>query len=110
MTVRTATNDVEIDGHVIEKGREAVLVIGAANRDPSVFSHPAKLDLARERNPHLAFGGGAHFCIGAPLARLEGRIALSTIVRRCPDLRIERKVRRKSFTVRGFSSLAVAWS
>lgn len=110
MTVRTALEDVEIDGHLIEKGRLAVLVIGAANRDPKTFDDPAKLDLGRTPNPHLAFGGGAHFCVGAPLARLEGRIVLSSLVRRFPNLRIERRTRRKSFTIRGFSALDIAWS
>jgi cytochrome P450 len=110
MTVRTALDDVEVDGHLIEKGREAVLVIGAANRDPAVFESPAKLDLARNPNPHLSFGGGAHFCIGAPLARLEGRIVLGSLVRRFPNLRIVGTERRKSFTIRGFRRLEVAWS
>lgn len=110
MTVRVALDDVEIGGHVVDKGRLAVLVIGAANRDPNVFDDPAKLDLSRTPNPHLTFGGGAHFCIGAPLARLEGRIVLSSLVRRFPDMRIERARRRKSFTIRGFSALDIAWS
>jgi cytochrome P450 len=110
MTVRTALDDVEIDGHLVEKGRLAVLIIGAANRDPAVFESPSKLDLARSPNPHLAFGGGAHFCIGAPLARLEGRIVLSALVRRFPNLRVVGSERRKSFTIRGFSRLEVAWS
>jgi cytochrome P450 len=110
MTVRTALDDVEVDGHLIDKGRQAVLVFGAANRDPNVFEDPARLDLARTPNPHLAFGGGAHFCIGAPLARLEGRIVLTSLVRRFPKLRVVATERRKSFTIRGFSRLEIAWS
>jgi cytochrome P450 len=63
-------------------------VLGSANRDESQFPSPDTLDLAREPNRHLAFGAGAHFCLGAPLARLEGRIALTTLFRRFPDLRL----------------------
>jgi len=112
MTVRTALEDAEIDGHLIEKGREAVLVVGGANRDTAVFDNPSKLDLARNPNPHLAFGGGAHFCIGAPLARLEGRIVLSSLVQRFPNFRIVRGgvTRRKSFTIRGLTKLEIAWT
>jgi cytochrome P450 len=107
MAVRVALDDIEVDGHEIDKGRLIVLVVGAANRDPAVFHEPAELDLGRSPNPHLTFGGGAHFCIGAPLARLEGRIVLPEIYRRFPDLRVRSFERRKSFTIRGLTKLDV---
>jgi hypothetical protein len=112
MTQRITLEPIEIGGQTVPAGRIIVLLIAAANRDPSAFDEPGQLDLRRLPNPHLAFGGGAHFCIGAPLARLEGRIVLSSFVRRFPNFRITRDgvVRRKSFTIRGFSRLEVAWS
>jgi len=110
MTVRVALEDLDIDGRLIEKGRVVALVIGAANHDPLVFTNPDQLDLGRTPNPHLAFGGGTHFCVGAPLARLEGRVILPAIIRRFPDMRVERATRLASFTPRGFAELQVAWS
>jgi cytochrome P450 len=109
MTLRIALEDLVIGKHEVPKGGFVVLVVGAANRDPLVFEDAQKLDLGRSPNPHLAFGGGAHFCIGAPLARLEARIALTTLIRRFPDLAVVRRsaVRRKSFTIRGYSKLEV---
>src|SRR4029077_12752340 len=82
MTLRIALEDLMIGKHEVKKGSIVVLVVGAANRDPVVFDNAQKLDLGRTPNPHLAFGGGAHFCIGAPLARLEARLALTTLIRR----------------------------
>jgi len=109
MTLRIALEDMTVGSHDVAKGSILVLVVGAANRDPGVFERPNDLDLARNPNAHLAFGGGAHFCIGAPLARLEARIAMTALIGRFPDLRVARgsAVRRKSFTIRGFSSLVV---
>lgn len=76
---RTATRDVELDGRLIREGDKVVLYYTAANRDPAVFADPHRLDLGRDPNPHLAFGVGPHFCLGASLARLEARTLLDEI-------------------------------
>jgi len=109
MTMRIVLEDATIAKHDMPKGSFMVLCIGAANHDRTVFAEPTKLDLARTPNPHLSFGGGAHFCIGAPLARLEARIALTSLIRRFPDMKLVPRsaVRRKSFTIRGYSKLEV---
>src|SRR5262249_58085335 len=80
------TAEVEIGGTPIPKHSVVVSVIGAANRDPKQFADPDRLDVTRKENRHIAFGFGIHFCLGAPLARLEGQIALGTLVRRFPKL------------------------
>jgi cytochrome P450 len=110
MTVRVALEDVHLGKDLIKKGSIVVAIVAAANRDPEVFTEPNKLDLLRAPNPHLAFSGGAHFCIGAPLARLEGRIVLGELIRRFPNMKLGRAVRRKSFTIRGYSKLEVSTS
>src|SRR3972149_4174476 len=78
---------VELGGAKSRAGQGIRMIVAAANRDPNVFDDPDTLDLKRDPCPHLAFGAGIHFCLGAPLARLEGQIALSTIVRRFPKVR-----------------------
>jgi cytochrome P450 len=85
-TFREARRDVEIGGRTIPKGALVLPVVAAANRDPAVFANPEVFDIHREPNPHLAFGHGAHFCLGAALARLEGRIALGQLLAQAPDL------------------------
>ena len=77
------------DGHAFEPGQSVFMVILAANRDPSVFDDPDRLDLTRHPNPHLTFGYGRHFCLGAALARLELRVALPALLRRFPHLRVD---------------------
>jgi cytochrome P450 len=84
--VRKARADVELDGVPIPAGATVWLVILAADRDPAVFRDPDAVDVARDPNPHLAFGWGIHHCLGAPLARLEARIALRALFERFPDL------------------------
>jgi cytochrome P450 PksS len=88
-TGRWASEDVEMHGTVIKKGDMVWISLLAANTDPEHFSSPEGLDITREENEHLAFGKGMHFCLGAPLARLEGQIALDTLVRRLPDLHLQ---------------------
>jgi cytochrome P450 len=85
-TIRVATEDVAFDDQVIPAGSLVMVNIGAANRDPEVFADPDRLDIGRNPNPHLGFGFGAHFCMGAPLARLEAQIAIGELVRRFPKL------------------------
>jgi pimeloyl-[acyl-carrier protein] synthase len=86
VSARTATTDVEFAGRTVPKGTQVVAMIAAANRDEIVFDDPTRLDVGRTDNRHLAFGGGIHLCLGAPLARLEGQEALGRLFRRFPDL------------------------
>lgn len=85
---RTAREDVTLSGTRIPKGALVLAGLGSANRDESQFRDPDTLNITREPNRHLAFGMGIHFCVGAPLARLEGQIALTTLFRRFPGLRL----------------------
>jgi cytochrome P450 len=87
-TERYAAHDLELHGEMIPRGALMLAVLGSANRDEHRFAQPDELDMARTPNPHLAFGQGAHYCLGAPLARLEGQIALNTLLRRFADLRL----------------------
>jgi len=80
--MRTPLRDVEVHGMAIPKGAFVLPMVGAANRDPKHFPHPNRFDIARDPNPHVAFGHGIHFCLGAALARLEARIALSDLLSR----------------------------
>jgi cytochrome P450 len=111
MTRRTALEDVELGGHLIRQGEQVVLMRGAANRDPAAFHKPDDLNLTREDNKHVAFDGGIHFCLGAPLARLEGRIAFTTLVRRAPHLELaidESDLRyRDNLVIRGLVDLPI---
>lgn len=88
-TLRIAAEDMEIAGTPIPRGSVVQVCIGAADRDPAVFPAPDRLDITRADNRHLAFGHGIHFCLGAPLARLEGRIAFSTLLTRLPGIALE---------------------
>jgi len=87
-TGRRAKEDLHLGGKHIAAGQFVTTVLGAANRDPAQFPDPDKLDISRDASRHLAFGYGIHFCLGAPLARLEGAIALNTIVQRFPALQL----------------------
>ena len=81
--------DVELGGQTIRRGESVIVILGSADRDPERFEEPDTLDLAaRAREPALGFGRGSHFCLGAPLARLETEIALGTLLRRLPGLRL----------------------
>jgi cytochrome P450 len=88
-TARFAREDVELGGQTIAKGDPLLVVLAAADRDPARFADPQSFDITRDdANRHIAFGKGVHACLGAPLARLEGQIALETLFRRYPDLRL----------------------
>ena len=89
LTSRRAKEDLYIGDKAISAGQEVIMLLGAANHDPAQFSAPDQLNLTRPENRHLAFGLGIHFCLGAPLARVEGEIAFSTLVRRFPGLHLE---------------------
>ncbi len=110
---RWATEDVEIGGQCIRRGDMIFLLLGAANHDPARFADPEALDLTRTPNQHLGFGRGVHYCLGAPLARLESEIALTTLFQRLPDLRFSndftRPIWRASF-VRGLTVLPITWA
>lgn len=86
--VRWAAEDVDIGEHRIPRGDGVILILGSANHDAERFDGPETLDLQRDPNPHLGFGKGPHYCLGAPLARLEAEVALSTLLRRLPGLRV----------------------
>lgn len=105
---RTATERVEIGGQVIEPGGKVAALLGAAARDPLVFAEPDRFDVGRSPNPHLGFGAGIHYCVGAPLAKVEIAAALGALTRRLPDLRLAGEVvRRPEFVIRGLRSLPV---
>jgi cytochrome P450 len=87
-TLRIASEDVDVGGVVIPAGSVVVAMLGAANRDPHRFRTPDEFDIGREDNPHLAFGHGIHFCLGAPLARMEAEIAIGSLLRRFPDMEL----------------------
>lgn len=106
---RTATRDVEIAGHRVAEGEKIAALLGAAARDPAVFTDPDTLDVGRSPNPHLGFGGGIHYCVGAPLARIEIAAALGALTRRLPELRpAGEPERRDEFVIRGLRTLPVA--
>lgn len=86
-TIRWATADTQIRGQTIRRGQRAIVVIGSANRDPAEFPEPDRFDVTRTPNRHLSFGLGIHFCLGAPLARLEAKVALEELFRRLPEFR-----------------------
>jgi pimeloyl-[acyl-carrier protein] synthase len=110
-TARLAPEDLVIGGKQIKKREAVMAVMAAANRDPDRFPDPDRLDLARKDNRHVAFGWAAHFCFGAPLARIEGQVAFATLLRRLPDLALlpEPLVWRQNLGLRGLSALPVAF-
>jgi cytochrome P450 len=108
---KRAAHDTELEGVEIPKGTVVLIAIGACNHDPRVFHDPATLDITRTPNDHLALGNGIHFCLGGPVARLEGKIAFATIVRRFPDMRLAidpSELRHTpTSTTRGYAALPV---
>jgi cytochrome P450 len=110
-TARLAPCDVKLGGKNIRKREAVIAVMGAANRDPERFPDPDRLDLSRKDNRHVAFGWGAHFCFGAPLARLEGQIAFVTLLRRLPALTLKPVplIWRENLGLRGLKNLNVSF-
>jgi cytochrome P450 len=109
---RTVLEPIELGGMALEKNEMVVSLIGGANRDPAVFEHPERLDIARKDLRPLSFGGGIHFCLGAQLARIEAAVVFETIARRLPTLRLidpGQPKWRPSFVLRGLTELPVAW-
>jgi cytochrome P450 len=110
-TARMPSDDVQVGGRTIARGEMVMPFIGAADRDPAQFPDPDRLDITRSDNRHVAFGMGIHFCLGAPLARVEGQIAINTLVQRLPGLALatEKPEYRQSLTLRGLTALHLAF-
>jgi pimeloyl-[acyl-carrier protein] synthase len=110
-TARIPSEDVTFGGHTIAKGEMVMPFIGAADRDPTQFPEPDRLDIGRTDNRHIAFGWGIHFCLGAPLARIEGQIAINTLLRRLPKVSLATTLPeyRQSLTLRGLKALPVTY-
>ena len=110
LTASKALADAEPDGWPVRAGSQRALVFTAANRDPDVFSDPEAFDVARTPNPHVAFSAGAHFCLGAPLARMHAEVALPALFDRLPGLRlVEDPVWLGSVPIRQIASMLVTW-
>ncbi len=106
-TDRVVTEPLEVGGHVIPAGAVVTVLIGAANRDPRVYTDPAKLQLDRPEPHPFSFGQGIHYCLGAALARMEGRIAIRSFVERFPEYRVDQLAWKRSTTLRGPANLTV---
>ncbi|MFD1660351.1 cytochrome P450 [Streptomyces caeni] len=105
---RWVLDEIEIDGTVIPRGAEIAMLFGSANHDPAVFDAPERLDLARRDNPHISFSAGIHYCIGAPLARIELTASMTALLERAPTLRLAAEPERKpNFVIRGLKGLEV---
>jgi cytochrome P450 len=105
---RTATEDVPIGGVTVERGQKIAALLGSANRDPAVFADPDTLDVGRTDNPQISFGAGVHFCIGAPLARVELQASFGALLSRTSRLELARPARRRpEFVMRGLYDLPV---
>jgi cytochrome P450 len=105
---RTATEDVEIGGVTVAAGQKIAALLGSANHDPAVFADPESLDVGRADNPHISFGAGVHFCIGAPLARVELQASFGALLDRTSSLELGGEpVRRPEFVIRGLADLPV---
>ena len=111
---RYAKEELSIAGVSIAPGEMVHAMLGSANRDERQFDRPDELDITRDPNRHLAFGQGIHYCVGAPLARMEGQIAINSLLRRFPDLRLavpRQAIRRRpALALRGLASLPLAFS
>lgn len=105
---RWVLDEIEVDGTVIPRGSEVALLFGSANHDPAVFAEPEALDLSRPENPHISFSAGIHYCIGAPLARIELAASMGALLDQAPALRLAAEPERKpNFVIRGLEGLLV---
>ncbi|PZG96600.1 cytochrome P450 [Streptomyces sp. NTH33] len=105
---RWVLDEIEIDGTTIPRGAEIAMLFGSANHDPAVFTDPARLDLTRRDNPHISFSAGIHYCIGAPLARIELAASMTALLERAPTLALAAEPRRKpNFVIRGLEGVSV---
>jgi cytochrome P450 len=105
---RTATADTTIGGVVVEQGQKIAALLGSANRDESVFDRADEMDVTRDPNPHIGFGAGIHFCIGAPLARMEMQTALPLLMRRFPRIALaDEPTSRGTFVLRGYARVPI---
>ncbi|WP_181802230.1 cytochrome P450 [Streptomyces shenzhenensis] len=105
---RWVLDEIEIDGTTIPRGAEIAMLFGSANHDPEVFRRPEDLDLTRRDNPHISFSAGIHYCIGAPLARIELAASMTALLERAPTLSLAAQPRRKpNFVIRGLEGLSV---
>ena len=111
-TGRIAKEDMEVGGGLLKKGQQSVLLLASANRDETQFSDPDTFDITREGNQHIAFSHGIHFCVGAPLARVEGQIALATMARRIRDMKllVDEPEYKENIVLRGLTALPVSFS
>ncbi len=107
LTGRIALQDMEFGGMAVRRGQQVVALVGAANRDPEQFDDPDRLDLARDPNRHIAFGGGIHHCLGSSLARAEGQVAIGTLVRRARSIELttDEPEWKETITLRGLANL-----
>ena len=106
---RTATKDTELGGVKISEGQKIAALIGSANRDSSIFENADEMDLTRDPNPHIGFGAGIHFCLGAPLARLEMGVSLPALWEKYPNMSLASEpVRRPTFVLRGYESVEIS--
>lgn len=105
---RWVLDEIEIDGTTIPRGAEIAMLFGSANHDAAVFETPAELDLTRKENPHISFSAGIHYCIGAPLARIELAASMTALLEQAPTLRLAAEPERKpNFVIRGLEGLSV---
>nr|WSY53033.1 cytochrome P450 [Streptomyces sp. NBC_00886] len=105
---RWVLDEIEIDGTVIPRGAEIAMLFGSANHDPDVFADPERLDLTRADNPHISFSAGIHYCIGAPLARIELAASMRALLEKAPTLGLAAEPERKpNFVIRGLTGLSV---
>ena len=106
---RTATADTQIGGVEIKEGQKIAALIGSANRDETVFTSAETMDITRDPNPHIGFGAGIHFCLGAPLARLEMSVSLPALWEKYPDMQLSMNpVRRPTFVLRGYENVFIS--
>jgi len=107
-TLRIIKEDVAFGGQQLRRGQSILTIFAAANRDPAVFERPQELDITRTPNPHMGFGRGIHFCLGAPLAKAEGQIAFGALLERLPGLKLAGEpIWNDNAAIRGMSSLPV---